>query len=181
MQYVFIYIRVIVLMLLIYSLLVSCDFKQSEQKPEIGTDYYALIPETITEFVFSAKDYKVYAYRWNINQPFQLTTASNNTNKTEQCVSGKNFLTLLSTVASAKIKEAVKLPVADSDPGWVYVTLRDASVLDPINVQIRIPSSNSEPVVMQIGASQFAVEMNGETLHSAKVGCKELGGLIATD
>lgn len=176
MLYAFIRASSIVFALLICSVLVGCDIKQTEQKPEIGMDYYAVIPENITEAVFSAKDYKVYAYRWNITQPFQLITASYEANKTEQCVSGKSFLGLLSTVASAKIKEELKLPFAESDPGWTYVHLRDTSTLEPVNVQLRIPSSNNEPVVIQFESSQFAVEMNGETLRKAKAGCKELGG-----
>jgi hypothetical protein len=80
----------------------------------------------------------------------------------------------LSTEASAKIKEELKLPFAESDSGWTYILLCDTSTLAPVNVKLRIPSNN-EPVVIQFGSNQFAVHMNGETLRKAKAGYKVLG------
>ena len=125
MPWVLVQVRSNVLVLLICAILVGCNFQHAEQKPEIGMDFYAVSPENITEALFSASDRKIYAFRWNTSQPFHIVVASSGSDVAEQCVAGKGFSSLLSTVATAKIIEEVKSPFAKADPGWTYVQLRD--------------------------------------------------------
>lgn len=142
-------------------------------QPEPGTEYYAVAPETIREVVFSSSDRKLYAYRWSASESFYIYTGGRGTNP-EQCTSGDGFTRWLNAIATIPVRAVVDKTVAGE---WAEVRLRDATNLEPNDVTLLIPASQSDPVLMRFGQQQYVVEVNAALLRSVNSGCSALGGV----
>src|SRR5262249_61037637 len=56
-------------------LFAGCGRSSREQLPEPGTDLYALAPSATMEVSFSTDQFKLFAFRWTNEGPFQLVIA----------------------------------------------------------------------------------------------------------
>jgi hypothetical protein len=140
-------------------------------RPEPGTEYYAVAPESIREVVFSSPERKLYAYRWNGSATFQIFTASPGT-APEQCAAGDGFGRWLAAIATIPVRSVADSTVAGA---WAEVRLRDATDLDANEATLLVPASPSDPVLMRVGEQSFVVGIDAALLRSVNAGCAGLG------
>ena len=142
--------------------------------PEVGVDLYAVPPENVTEILLSSPTKKVYAYRWGQGSPFQVWTASSNSADAEQCKGGEGLRRWLEAISTVRLVREVDPPWDRSAPNWSDILIRDATNLEPIQVRVRIPASDGEPVVIDSHGRQFAAQIDARVLRTVMSGCSQL-------
>lgn len=167
--------RHLLLLAIACSSAIGCSPNADSDAPKPGTELYAVAPETITEVLVSSGDHKLLAYRWSASEPFHLMIASRSKPAGEHCLAGDRFAGWLQSVSTARITREASPAVDRKAPGWTHVRLRDRSSLDPIDVQLHIPPSDTGPVVLAHGDKQFIVDMQAVVIRRAVLGCKDLG------
>lgn len=143
--------------------------------PEPGTELYAVSMDSVTEILVRSTSHKLYAYRWVAQQPFHLVIASDRAPTAEQCTGGPAFERLLQALVTVPVIGESKKDFKQGTTAWADVWLRDTTNLEPIEVRIRIPEANDEPVVIQFEDRQYVVGVDPSVLHTAAAGCDELG------
>jgi len=159
-------------LLVVVAFLNACSSRPSHTSPEPGTELFAILPENITEVRISSSDYKVYAFRWQLGQPFEVVTSSRKGRNTEHCTGGAAFDDLLKSLSTVKILRAADKPFDAGSNDWADVDLRDATVLEPISMRVRVPRSAGETVVVQVENRQFVADIDGSALMKAKFDCQ---------
>jgi hypothetical protein len=132
---------------------------------------FSVLPDSITDVLFSSADRRLYAYRWSQGKPFQIMTASRASVSPEHCMGGPGFEQFLRTISTIKIIRASEKPFDTSSSNWADIELKDTTVLDPITMRIRVPEISGEPVVVLVDAQQFAVDVDSSILSMVKSGC----------
>jgi len=163
--------RIAVLAAWCFFTVACCSTGGAPGQPEPGTQYYAMAPENITEVVFSSSERKLYGYRWNASEPFNIYTAGRGANP-ELCTSGGEFTRWLNAVATIPVQAVAKNTIAGE---WIEVQLRDVTTLEPNTANLLIPLSQTDPVLMRYGDQQYVVEVNAVELRSVNSGCAALG------
>jgi hypothetical protein len=136
---------------------------------------FAIAPESVTELVFRSPARRLYAYRWTKDGPFQLVVAARESAAVEQCAAGPGFARWLRAVASVPVVKEVENRLDPAAADWADIELRDATSLEPIQLRIRVPSANSEPVVVQFESRQFVVGVDAAAVRTIASGCAVLG------
>ncbi len=154
---------------------IACAKDRDERAPEPGTELYAIAPETVREVAFSTPDRKLYAYRWAPGDTFHIVVATRGSAEAEQCPAGEGFTRWLAAVSRMPIGKKLERPVDSASGEWTDLQLRDASQLEPIAAHLHIPSAPGDPAVIQFGADQYSVNVDGPMLRSASSGCATLG------
>jgi hypothetical protein len=167
-------VRKVVFFLLFLGALAACNKRHDLQAPEPGTELFAVLPDSVNEVLFSSSDRKLYAYRWTSGQPFQIMTSSRGLAVPEHCAGGVGFQQLLQAIARVKIVREVDKSFDTTTSDWADVELKDATVLEPISMRIRVPRTTDEPVVIQVEKQQFVVDMYGPALARTRLGCSAL-------
>ncbi|HYU09953.1 MAG TPA: hypothetical protein VEK77_11300 [Gemmatimonadales bacterium] len=153
----------------------GCRSEQEGRAPEPGTELYAIGPADVSEVVLTALDHKLYAYRWSPADPFQIVVATRGRTEIERCVAGDGFQRWLTAVARMPIQHELDSPFDPRGAEWMDLRLRDTTALEPIDVRLRVPSASDEPVVLQSGTRQYAVDLDAAALRRARSGCAALG------
>lgn len=155
----------------------ACDSAQEGGAPEPGTELYAISPDDVSEVVFTAPEHRLYAYRWSPTDTFQIIVATRGRTEVERCAAGAGFQRWLTAVARMPMERKLDRPFEPRGAEWTDLRLRDTSDLEPIDVRLRFPVANDEPVVLQSGAHQYAVAVDAVALRSARSGCAALGSV----
>jgi hypothetical protein len=142
--------------------------------PESGVELYAVPPENVREILFSSPDRKLFAYRWGQEGPFQIWTASKDSGEPERCTGGEPFKKWLEAVSSMRVERSASSSEAGAAAGWSDLLIRDYTSLDPIQIRLRIPASEKEPVVADWHGSRVVVRIDARVLRTALSGCAQL-------
>jgi len=154
----------------------TCGHRQSaEMRPEPGLEFIAVTPDTVREVTVSSKRLKLFAYRWTAGGRFQVVLGQPGT-PPEQCLSGDGFDRLLTVLARVPVRAEHRRSGHELGREWVDVRLRDASVLEPIDMTIALPGPSGEPVLLAFRDRHYVVDMDAQTLGTMTSGCAALGG-----
>lgn len=151
----------------------SCGPQNKSRRPEPGMDLYSVAPDSVREVLVSSSAVKIYAYRWTSNQPFELIVASRPKATADHCTSGKGFDALLQALATAPVIEELAKQFEDGS-AWADVRLRDSTNLAPIEIRVRFPEAQGEPVAVLFQGHQYVVRMDTAGLKLSTMGCKGL-------
>jgi hypothetical protein len=162
------------------GLVAACDSDRQAPAPEPGTDLYAVAPGAIHEVLLTSPERKMLAFRWTPDTVFHLVFAVRGRPGVEQCRAGDGFDRWLAAVSRMPVRARLHVPI-DPRSGWVSLQLRDTTQLEPIDVRLRIPPGNTEPVTIQSGSpdQQYSVDVDATVLRSIESGCGALGAAAA--
>lgn len=151
---------------------IACD-RALDSRPQPGTALYAVATENILELTLTSADRRVYAFRWALDEPFQILSVRPGADA-ERCRAGEGFARVLAAVSRLDIvaEEAGRLD--QDDRNWARLSIADSSGLDPVTTRLRIPSGD-EPVLVLVADRQFSVGAKPDTLRLLTVGCQGLG------
>src|SRR5688572_25293408 len=153
----------------------GCGSGPDDRAPEPGTELYAIDPADVSEVVFTGPDHKLFAYRWSPAGTFQIVVATRGRAEIERCAAGDGFQRWLTAIARMPVQRDVDRPFDTRGAEWADLRLRDTTGLEPIDVRLRVPREGDEPVVLQSGMRQYAVEVDAAALRTARSGCAALG------
>jgi hypothetical protein len=156
------------LLVVVSILAASCGAEPPS--PEAGTDLYAVAPDVVVEVLYSSPETKLFAYRWTPAEPFRVTLAVSG-RAPEYCEGGEPFTRWLRAVTSIPIRSELEKPLEPGGPQWADLRLKDTSALEPNEVTLRIPDSDTEPVVARVGERQFAVAVEARALRAVRWIC----------
>jgi hypothetical protein len=152
----------------------SCSSGPRSSAPEAGTELYAVAPESVNEVLFTSGAVKLFAYRWKPEDPFHIFVSSR-TGPPQQCTGGGQFQEWLKAVSRLPVLRETDQRFEPGSPEWGDLRLRDNTQLEPIDVRLRLPSSDREPVVIQVDDRQFLVDVNAAVVRRAASGCADIG------
>lgn len=141
--------------------------------PSPGTDLYAASAEGILEVALTSAAQRVYAFRWAPGEPFQIVAARPG-QKIETCLAGEGFRRFLEAVSSLRVVAQASEP-ADRGDSWAQLRIVDASGIEPIEVTIRVPRRDEQPVLVEVDQRQFVVAVDAAALRLTASGCGGLG------
>jgi hypothetical protein len=125
--------------------------------------------------LFSSADRRMLAFRWTPDTLFQLVFVARGRPDAERCTAGAGFLRWLTAVSSMPIRRRLERAGDSAGAGWVDLRLRDTTRLEPVDVRLRIPPAEGEPVVIQVGTQQYDVDVDAAAVRSIGLGCAALG------
>ncbi|MCI0429891.1 MAG: hypothetical protein L0210_05040, partial [Rhodospirillales bacterium] len=130
----------------------------TEDEPLEPGLFYEINPDIVTEVVFSAADYKLYAYRWSVDDNFHIAVLRPGRERIEECDAGEGFMRWFTLTTKLPIGGRLDRTVDILSGNWVILEHRDASVLEGNEVRLRLPLTSEEPILFQFGSDQYPVD-----------------------
>lgn len=128
--------------------------------PMLGWPLYGFTSDQLA-VTFIAEDRRLYAYRWDPEEPLTILVATRGTAEIERCVAGEGFARWFEAVS--EIRNGGKLlDLSDfSSPGWGSLTIGD-EVVDGgwggIQFLVHIPRTGEGPVIVESDHDYYAVD-----------------------
>ena len=153
----------------------ACGRAVSTQ-PEIGSDLYAVAPESVIEVLLSGSEESLWAHRWRKSDRFSLVFARRGSPKPETCSAGPGFDAWLQSLSRVTIVRSQTSKVSEAGEGWFDVRLKDDLTLEPIETHLRLPTAADKSAVVAVAGKQFLVTLGsaGEP-PDLRLGCAALG------
>jgi len=155
------------------SLIAAASCGQSgPSTPESGTIVAGVAAETVLELTLTSPASRLYAFRWTVDEPFQIVTSKPMT-EVETCRSGDAFARFLNAVSTLRSRGAA--PAITGTVEWARLHISDASGLPPVDALIGIPERISDPITIDINGQQFALDLDPAAVRLPALGCRGLG------
>ena len=97
---------------------VACS-NSASRAPEVGTDYYAIAPEAVSEVSVASRDQRVWGYKWDGSPSFSLVVAYRSPPRVETCVAGSGFRSWLQALSRLPIRGRPSTRLDPASPDWV--------------------------------------------------------------
>lgn len=136
--------------------------------------YYEIDPDIVREILFSAADFKLFAYRWTSDENFHIVVLRPSKYEIEQCDAGERFRNWFDMITRMPIGRKLAKPVDLQFGNWATLELIDATVLEGTESRLRLPDTPSESIVWQFGSDQYPVEWDSAAFARLRSGCTGL-------
>lgn len=147
----------------------------AEDEPLEPGQFYRINPDLVTGVVFSAADYKLYAYRWTAEDNFRIAVLRPGREGVEECDAGEAFARWFEMTTEMPIGRKLDRIVDPVTGSWVVLELSDATVLEGAESRLRLPATPGEPIIWQFGQDQYPLGWSPEEFGIVKSGCAGLG------
>jgi hypothetical protein len=131
----------------------------------------------LTGVLVSTSDYKLYAYRWNTDQPFRIMVIRPRQNTIEGCKAGPAFTEWLGMVTTLVNGRKLEKLVKGDPTGWTTLELITNNEFDGEETRLFVPHTPNEPIVAEFNglAGQYTVNWDTSAFSTIKYGCSSMG------
>ena len=131
----------------------------------------------VTGVLVSTSDYKLYAYRWDTDQPFRVMVVRPRQNTVEGCEAGPAFTEWLGMVTTLVNGRVLETPVRGDPTSWMMLELITNDVFEGEETRLFLPREPTEAIVAEFYGlpGQYPVEWSTSAFSAIKDGCSSMG------
>lgn len=149
----------------------------AEEEPLEPGPFYSMNPALVTGVVFSAADYKLYAYRWGPDDKFNIVVIRPGHDEIEECEAGEAFLRWFAMTTEIWHGQRLQRPLESGSGDWAVFELVTDTVLEGEETRLRLPSTPGDRIVAEwYGVpGQYPLDWDPDAFGIVKSGCARLG------
>ena len=139
--------------------------------------FYDMSRRPVTGVLVSTSDYKLYAYRWDTDQPFRIMVVRPHQNTVEGCKAGAVFTDWLGMVEKLVNGRQLERPVKGDLQGWTTLELITNDEFEGEETRLFFPHEFTEAIVAEFYGlpGQYPVEWSTSAFSAIRDGCRALG------
>ena len=139
--------------------------------------FYDINRRPFTGVLVSTSDYKLYAYRWDLDQPFRIMVVRPRQNTVEGCKAGPAFTEWLGMVTTLVNGRQLEKPVKGDLQAWITLEFITNDLFEGEEIRLFLPREPAEPIVAEFYGlpGQYPVEWSTSAFSAIKDGCRAMG------